>query len=1296
MTSNKRENNITPINTFAESESWYKLAMRRLPINLSGVFALLAISLAITIAATFHIKEDVELTEQHEFDFTCNEIHNNIIDRLNACELILRSGAGFFDNSEIVTRKEWHGFIDRLQIEKKLPGIQGIGFTALIPKSQLNQHIQEIQSEGFPDYQVKPAGEREFYTAIKYIEPFKDRNLRAFGYDMFTESVRRKAMERARDENTIAMTGKVTLVQETDKDIQAGALMYFPLYRHGMTIDTVEQRRNAIYGWVYTPYRMTDLMRSTLRGWDVKQSDRHIYLQIYDGSTLSGENLLYNSQSTEDKTLTAAKNVSRIIPIDFAGRRWTLLITQLGGLASTAKYSQVWFVLSGGLAISFLLFGLAFSLFNTQKNARKIAAQLTEELKNSEGMQRLLLDSMAEAVYGIDMNGKCTFCNNTCIRLLGYSNQEELIGRNMHMQIHSKHADGSPFLIETCRIFKAFREGIGTHVDDEVLWRSDGTSFPAEYWSYPLFQEGKIVGAVVTFIDITERKRTEEKLAQLTNRLALALKAGKIGIWELDIKNDKLSWDDQMFSLYGISKEKFDNIYKSWLAGIHPDDLTRCDTECKQAIRGEKEFDTEFRIIRPDGTIRNIRALGLVLNDETGSPARIIGTNWDITDIKKAEAEAQNANISKSEFLANMSHEIRTPLNGVIGFTGLLIETKLNPVQKQYAQNANTSAHTLLGIINDILDFSKIEAGKLELEMINTDVIELLEQTIDVIKFGATQKGLELLLNIPADTPRYIITDPVRLRQILVNLASNAVKFTEKGEIEISVKFEPCQNTNVNTGKFIFSVRDTGIGISKSNQSRLFKAFSQADPSTTRKFGGSGLGLVISNMLSEKLGGPIQLESDTGKGSKFYFSIITTFENTEPLPTGKIKDIRRALIVDDNENNRTILLQMFTNWHIEAQCASTGFEALEKIAKSESFDIIIIDYNMPYMNGIETIRMIRKNYQPAEEKTPEILIYSSNDAAAIHDECVSLGVRFKLVKPVKTIDLYKTLCTVKEPLKTSDEIRNNISIAPAELYAGLESGKKILIVDDVAMNMNLTKAVIVKNISNAQLIEAATGLEAVDKFQKYRPDIIFMDIQMPEMDGYTATAKIRAIENEAGGHVPIIALTAGVIKGEREKCLAAGMDDYLSKPIEFESLKIILKKYILFNEHLENNNPMASSIKNGSMINRDIFDVEKFKKYTDGQNELMKIYISTFNADYKNNIHEISAAINMRDAQKLRFSAHKFKGAVLVLGAAQAVNILSELEIMGKNGITEGALNLFEKLKYEIDMLTQEIKKLKL
>ena len=606
--------------------------------------------------------------------------------------------------------------------------------------------------------------------------------------------------------------------------------------------------------------------------------------------------------------------------------------------------------------------------------------------------------------------------------------------------------------------------------------------------------------------------------------------------------------------------------------------------------------------------------------------------------LKSAVLQAQAASTAKSEFLANMSHEIRTPLNGVIGFTDLLKNTQLSEVQQQYVNNANVSGHILLNIINDILDFSKIEAGMLELEVIKTDMIELLENSVDIVKYAASQKQLEILLDIDQTMPRFAMVDPIRLTQILANLLGNAVKFTEKGEVKLKVVF---QELNAGQGKLSFSVHDTGIGISEVQKKRLFKVFSQADTSITRKFGGTGLGLVISDMIAVKMGSKINIDSTPRVGTTFYFDITTTLEDGEMLDIMQITQIKRCLIIDDNANNRLILEGMLCQWQIKCESCENGLEAIKQLKTSLPFDVIICDYNMPYIDGLETIRMIREKLKLSTEKQPIILLHSSSEDAEMHKKCDELGVRFRLSKPVKSNDLFKYLCKLhlnetetvqqKEPEQVTALGRTNHS----------NNEIKILVAEDIPMNMILIKAILGKLVRGAKIFEATNGLQAVELYKTIAPDLIFMDVQMPELDGHEATRKIRAIEAITGKHIPIIAQTAGALKEEKDKCFATGMDDYLTKPIDTEKTQAVLEKHLAFRN---------KGITNLLEVNTDDEMHFGYSALSDILGNDMDVMLQLITAAIKSmpiDIEKLEQACCQKDAVKINAAAHSIKGAAL-------------------------------------------------
>ena len=793
--------------------------------------------------------------------------------------------------------------------------------------------------------------------------------------------------------------------------------------------------------------------------------------------------------------------------------------------------------------------------------------------------------------------------------------------------------------------------------------------------------KGKGVRIVGKHLDISELKESEQVIKENQMRLSLAVKAGGVGIWDWDIVSDKLTWDDQMFALYGVNKSDFTNAYEAWVNGVYEADKERGNEEIQKAIKGEKDFKTEFRVQYADGQIRYIKALATVLRDNEGNAIRMIGTNWDITAEKEAAAqiaareEAEKANNAKSEFLANMSHEIRTPLNSVIGFTDLLKKTPLSIIQQQYVNSANISGHTLLGIINDILDFSKIEAGMLDLDSIKSDMMQLIEDSIDIVKFAAAEKDIELLLDIDHSMPRFAHVDAVRLKQILVNLLGNAVKFTIKGEVELKIRYQAVDSGN---GKLSLSVRDTGIGINKEQQSKLFKSFSQADSSTTRMFGGTGLGLVISQLIAEKMGSTIHVKSTVDVGTVFYFDITTRFEAGDELDYTKIKGVKRCLIIDDNANNQTIMKQMLLQWQIQSECCDSGFEALKIIEQPEPFDLIICDYNMPYINGIETIRMLKNKLKLSIEKQPVILLHSSLDNFQLEKESLELGIRFHLSKPVKSNDLFNYLNNLYDDNTTSLEKLTIEAPKRNNIYETV----KILIAEDVFLNMVLIKAMLSELGFENGIIEAKNGIEAIEKYQKMSPDIILMDVHMPELDGISATKKIREIELLSGKNVPIIALTAGALKEEKENCFANGMNDFLTKPLVPEKIMAMLYKYLIKGEHSPealHNDANDLHIAFNELLN--LFNNKSIVK------EAMSIALKDLPAQ----ILELENACKDRHFKRVNAAAHIIKGSSSSMRFSLMAIIAEKIESESNDNWNDNLALQLSELKTEWDIVKKII-----
>ncbi|TVQ67606.1 MAG: PAS domain S-box protein [Balneolaceae bacterium] len=683
----------------------------------------------------------------------------------------------------------------------------------------------------------------------------------------------------------------------------------------------------------------------------------------------------------------------------------------------------------------------------------------------------------------------------------------------------------------------------------------------------PVIENGKVVKVIGSVIDITEQKKAEKERNELLHRFEQIGKTIPGFLYQFRMKPDGTSCIEyaspSIANLIGVKPEEAMKDISSLFSLIHSEDYEEVMAGIISGNQTLENWHAIFRVNLSGGSTIWVEGNATPVQDNDGS---VLWTGYmnDVSKkveaeqkLKEAKNEAEAASRAKSEFLAVMSHELRTPLNGVIGFSELLNNTSLSAGQHQYVNHINVSGNNLLQIINNILDLSKIEAGMLELTSERTDIIELIYNSLDIVKIAALKKNLELLLNVDPVLPQYVRTDPVRLTQILTNLLSNAIKFTESGEVELSAGCRTLGNGNTS---ILFSVRDTGIGITEEQKEKLFKAFSQADSSTTRKFGGTGLGLVISQTIARKMGGQIDYESIPNKGSRFYFEIEV--EGAEPIVQQVNLPVSRCLVVDDHPGSRRILKGMLTHRGVEVVECGNGLEALKALEHDRNFNLLICDQQMPYMNGEETLQLIREKMGSAVADIHVIMLGFTDDENQF--SCNPEEKRCFINKPVKAASLFACINRIHLPAEADANGKPRSSAGRREQDDLLPHHKaSILIAEDVPLNMNLICALLGAILPDAELLKAEDGIQAMNLWKNHKPDLVLMDLQMPQMDGLEATRKIRKLEEQDGGvtRTPVIALTAAALREDRDQCLAAGMDDVLTKPIDTARLRLILTDY---------------------------------------------------------------------------------------------------------------------------------------
>ncbi|MCE9584328.1 MAG: CHASE domain-containing protein [Planctomycetes bacterium] len=1006
------------------SPSLHEPAGARRPLLLAAAFFLLG-TLA-TFVSWAMLLRAARADDMTRLDREAEERRDHLMARMEIYENSLSGAQGLFAASKSVEREEWHEYVGRLRLQERYPGVQAMGFAPRVTADRLPAVISAVRAEGFPEYTLRPAGVRAEYFPIVYIEPFDGENIRAFGVDAGHDATRQAALNRARDTGAASLTAPLTLAQYPEGGSQSGAVLHLPVYANGQPTGTVEERRAAFLGVVFCAFRMGDLVSAAFA-----EREPGVAIALFDGLEMTDATLF----SDPDFQSSMKGRPLAIRRFECAGRPWTLAVAPRPTFPSGTLARDATYVLVGGTLVALLLAVIVWSLAGTRLRALLLAEELSADARKSESaaqdaLQRFqTLARLAPLpIFATDAQGLCTFVNEAWCRMAGMT-PEEARGPGWSKALHPDDAE---------RVQREWYESAlaGREFTCDHRFRApDGRVSFLSSRATPLHDpEGRVIGHLGSMSDLTEHREKEIQLHEKAEELSRVNADLKRRDEEIRLMFEKTSdavigmdghgviraWNPRSAEMFGWSEAEA--IGRRVADLIMPERFRESHTRSIAEFVRTGEGSVVNRPIEMPGLARDGREIPVelvIVPAKRGDAWSFTGFARDISVRKAADQEMLQAreaalasNRAKSEFLANVSHEIRTPMNGILGMTELTLGTELTAEQREYLVTVKRSAQGLLSILNGILDFSKIEAGKLELDRVPFNIRSVVQDAVKLQTFRAREKGIRLGYSLSPDVPERLTGDPLRLGQVLNNLIANAVKFTSRGEVEVTVALEPSSDGSVVVR---CSVRDTGIGIPKDKQSAIFEAFTQADASTTRRYGGTGLGLAISTQLVALMGGRLWLESEPGKGSTFHFtskysfarSIVDDVARAHAVEGGAARRLRILLAEDNAINQRLATVILARRGHL-VTAVTDGHAALEAI-RAEVPDVVLMDVQMPDMDGVAATLAIRRGEAGERARQVPIVAMTAHSMAGDRERFLQAGMTLYISKPVDARDLVEAV-----------------------------------------------------------------------------------------------------------------------------------------------------------------------------------------------------------------------------------------------------------------------------------------------